>query len=69
MRLEELSTSVLRSVTGMKKSEVRKSILEKESSEEDEVIKFPSETNAKKTAIFGSRPSDNRQSATSIADS
>ena len=53
----------------MKKSEVRKSILEKESSEEDDVIKFPSEPNTKKTAIFGSRPSDNRQSATSIADS
>ena len=43
MRLEELSTSVLRNVTGLKKSEVRKSILEKESSEEDEVIRFENE--------------------------
>lgn len=53
----------------MKKSEVRKSILEKESSEEDDVIRFPDEAKTKKTAIFGSRPQDNRQSATSIADS
>ena len=59
----------MRSVTGMKKSEVRKSILEKESSEEDDVIRFPDEAKTKKTAIFGSRPQDNRQSATSIADS
>ena len=36
VKLEELSTSVLRTVTGMKKSQVRRSILEKESSEEED---------------------------------
>ena len=70
VKLDELSTSVLRTVTGMKKSQVRKSILEKESSEEEEEMKFQNEAITKKTAIFGSHVHDNpRQSATSIADS